>query len=197
MEKNCPNSRLHLHSNPGIGDRVITVTKPGCLHWIYSRLNNFLPKFYGNTDIQAEPHTGGRNMNGHFSTRLLNAGWHLAGSGPCLQLRCRSGSHRFANAPSSRVGVCFGLVQAAWKSLSSYTQFSNHGNEVIWVTIGNASTSEGVFWEAVNAIGVLHAPAVITIYDDGYGISVPNQFQMVKENIYSILKGFETGRMSG
>lgn len=62
---------------------------------------------------------------------------------------------------------------------------------MIWVTIGNASTSEGLFWEAVNAIGVLHAPAVITIYDDGYGISVPNQFQMVKENIYSILKGFQ------
>ena len=60
-----------------------------------------------------------------------------------------------------------------------------------WVTIGNASTAEGLFWEAVNAIGVLHAPAVITIYDDGYGISVPNQFQMVKENIYSILKGFQ------
>ena len=59
------------------------------------------------------------------------------------------------------------------------------------MTIGNASTAEGLFWEAVNAIGVLHAPAVITIYDDGYGISVPNQFQMVKENIYSILKGFQ------
>jgi len=76
-------------------------------------------------------------------------------------------------------------------SLSPYTQFSDHGNEVTWATIGNASTAEGLFWESVNAIGVLHAPAVITVYDDGYGISVPNEFQMVKENIYAILKGFE------
>ena len=62
---------------------------------------------------------------------------------------------------------------------------------MVWATIGNASTAEGMFWETVNAIGVLHAPAVLTVFDDDYGISVPNQFQMVKENIYSILKGFE------
>ena len=73
----------------------------------------------------------------------------------------------------------------------NFSKFSKNGNEVTWVTIGNASTAEGLFWEAVNAIGVLHAPAVITIYDDGYGISVPNQFQMVKENIYAILEGFQ------
>ena len=80
---------------------------------------------------------------------------------------------------------------ARWNSLKPFTQFSHHGDEVTWATIGNASTAQGGFWEAINAIGVLHAPAVITVYDDGYGISVPNQFQMVKENIYSILKGFE------
>src|SRR5258706_6505880 len=68
------------------------------------------------------------------------------------------------------------------------------GNEVTWASIGNASTSEGLFWESVNAIGVLQAPAVITVYDDGYGISVPNQFQMVKGNIHSILKGFQRER---
>ena len=59
-----------------------------------------------------------------------------------------------------------------------------------FATIGNASTAEGIFWESVNAIGVLQAPAIITIFDDGYGISVPNQFQMVKENIHDILEGF-------
>ncbi len=75
--------------------------------------------------------------------------------------------------------------------LAAFPQFSHRGNEVTWATIGNASTAEGLFWEAVNAIGVLKAPAIITIYDDGYGISVPNQFQMVKENISAILKGFE------
>ena len=71
------------------------------------------------------------------------------------------------------------------------TTFSQNGNEVAWGTIGNASTAEGMFWESINAIGVLKAPAVITIYDDGYGISVPNKFQMVKENIGDILSGFQ------
>ena len=69
--------------------------------------------------------------------------------------------------------------------------FSDGGNEVAWATIGNGSTAEGMFWESVNAIGVLHAPAVITVYDDGFGISVPNKMQMVKEDIHAILKGFE------
>ncbi len=77
------------------------------------------------------------------------------------------------------------------KELKKYTQFSHNGDEITFATIGNASTAEGMFWESVNAIGVLQAPAIITVYDDGYGISVPNQFQMVKENIYAILKGFE------
>jgi 2-oxoisovalerate dehydrogenase E1 component len=63
--------------------------------------------------------------------------------------------------------------------------------KIAFATIGNASTAEGMFWESVNAIGVLKAPAIVTIYDDGYGISVPNQFQMVKENIGTLLKGFE------
>ncbi|MBI2333183.1 MAG: hypothetical protein HYU84_13685, partial [Chloroflexi bacterium] len=77
------------------------------------------------------------------------------------------------------------------KELQDQKDFSINGNEVTFATIGNASTAEGLFWEAVNAIGVLKAPAIITVYDDGYGISVPNQFQMVKENIGTLLKGFE------
>ena len=75
--------------------------------------------------------------------------------------------------------------------LNDAKTFSHNGDEIAFATIGNASTSEGMFWESVNAIGVLKAPAIITIYDDGYGISVPNQFQMVKENIGTLLKGFE------
>jgi hypothetical protein len=77
------------------------------------------------------------------------------------------------------------------EELKQFDKFSNNGNEVTWVSIGNASTAEGPFWEAVNAIGVLKAPAIISIYDDGYGISVPNEFQMVKENISAILEGFQ------
>src|SRR5690606_22878690 len=75
--------------------------------------------------------------------------------------------------------------------LKKFDNFSKNGNEITWTSIGNASTSEGLFWETVNAIGVLHAPAIISIYDDGYGISVPNEFQMVKENISAILQGFQ------
>ncbi|MEY2817180.1 MAG: hypothetical protein RL275_643 [Chloroflexota bacterium] len=83
------------------------------------------------------------------------------------------------------------MVYRKLNELHDLKDFSINGNEVTFATIGNASTAEGLFWEAVNAIGVLKAPAVITVYDDGYGISVPNQFQMVKENIGALLKGFE------
>ncbi|MFC1998017.1 transketolase C-terminal domain-containing protein, partial [Chloroflexota bacterium] len=75
--------------------------------------------------------------------------------------------------------------------LQQYKHFSIEGREIAWGSIGNASTAEGMFWESINAIGVLRAPAIITIYDDGFGISVPNQFQMVKENISTLLSGFQ------
>jgi TPP-dependent pyruvate/acetoin dehydrogenase alpha subunit len=70
------------------------------------------------------------------------------------------------------------------------SKFSDQGNEVAWASIGNGATAEGMFWESVNAIGVLRAPAVISVYDDGYGISVPNRMQMVKEDVGAILEGF-------
>ncbi len=90
------------------------------------------------------------------------------------------------------VGLAYASVlYRELEELKQFKQFSNNGNEIAWVSIGNASTAEGPFWEAVNAIGVLKAPpAIISIYDDGYGISVPNEFQMVKENISAILEGF-------
>jgi TPP-dependent pyruvate/acetoin dehydrogenase alpha subunit len=87
------------------------------------------------------------------------------------------------------VGLAYASV--IYRGLETNNQFSKNGNEVAFASIGNASTSEGMFWESVNAIGVLHAPAVIAIYDDGYGISVPNEYQMVKGNIGELLKGFQ------
>jgi pyruvate/2-oxoglutarate/acetoin dehydrogenase E1 component len=90
------------------------------------------------------------------------------------------------------VGLAYASVlYRGLEELQQFDQFSKSGNEVVFASIGNASTAEGMFWESVNAIGVLQAPAVITVYDDGYGISVPNQFQMVKENIYTVLQGFQ------
>ena len=92
---------------------------------------------------------------------------------------------------SRAVGLAYAsVVYRHVKQLQGLRRFSRNGDEVTFATIGNASTAEGIFWESVNAIGVLQAPAIITIFDDGYGISVPNQFQMVKENIHDILEGF-------
>jgi pyruvate/2-oxoglutarate/acetoin dehydrogenase E1 component len=89
------------------------------------------------------------------------------------------------------VGLAYASVIYRNVEELAQTQFSKNGDEVTFASIGNASTAEGLFWESVNAIGVLKAPAVITIYDDGYGISVPNDFQMVKGNIGDLLEGFQ------
>ncbi len=153
-------------------------------------LEQFFSELYAHADPAVEPHSGGRNMPGHFSSPLLDK------DGNWLDQTAMFNSAADLAPTGSQMPRAVGLAYASvlyrnLETLKPFTQFSHDGSEVTWVTIGNASTAEGLFWEAVNAIGVLHAPAVITVYDDGYGISVPNQFQMVKENIYSILKGFE------
>lgn len=153
-------------------------------------LEQFFAELYANPDPKEEPNSGGRNMNNHFSSPLLDA------DGNWLSQVDKYNSTADIASTAAQMPRSVGLAYASvlyrkLESLKKFTKFSNNGNEVTWVTIGNASTAEGLFWEAVNAIGVLHAPAIITVYDDGYGISVPNQFQMVKENIYSILKGFQ------
>lgn len=153
-------------------------------------LDQFFAQLYANPDPKLEPHSGGRNMNNHFSSKLLDE------DGNWLNQVDQYNSSADIASVAAQMPRAVGLSYASvlyrkLENLHQFTDFSQHGNEVTWATIGNASTAEGLFWESVNAIGVLHAPAVITIYDDGYGISVPNQFQMVKENIYSILKGFQ------
>lgn len=153
-------------------------------------LEQFFAQLYANPDPKLEPNSGGRNMNNHFSSQLLDAEGKWLNQVNRYNISSDIASTA-AQMPRS-VGLAYSSVlYRKLDELKKFKQFSNNGNEVTWVTIGNASTAEGLFWEAVNAIGVLHAPAVITVYDDGYGISVPNQFQMVKENIYSILKGFQ------
>jgi len=153
-------------------------------------LQEFFAQLYAHADVAHEPATGGRAMNGHFGTRYLK---------PDGSWRSQTEMYNVAADISPTAGQMPRAVGLAYASvlyrnlpeLADFHQFSRGGDEIAWVTIGNASTSEGMFWESVNAIGVLKAPAILTIYDDGYGISVPNQFQMVKENIGSILKGFE------
>jgi len=154
-------------------------------------LEQYFAQLYADADLAREPQTGGRSMNGHFATRLL------ADDGSWLDQTETFNSAADVSPTASQLPRAVGLAYASvlYRKLGEAGSldgkgFSRHGDEVAWTTIGNASTAEGLFWESVNAIGVLHAPAVIVVYDDGYGISVPNQFQMVKENISAILEGF-------
>jgi len=153
-------------------------------------IQEFFAQLYAHADVSHESNTGGRSMNSHFATRFIN---------PDGSWKNQTETYNTSADVSPTAGQMPRAVGLAYASvlyrgvdeLKELDQFSDDGNEVTFVSIGNASTAEGLFWESVNAIGVLQAPAVITVYDDGYGISVPNQFQMVKENIFEIMQGFQ------
>jgi pyruvate/2-oxoglutarate/acetoin dehydrogenase E1 component/TPP-dependent pyruvate/acetoin dehydrogenase alpha subunit len=153
-------------------------------------IQEFFAQLYAHADVNHESNTGGRSMNAHFANRFIN---------PDGSWKNQTESYNTAadvSPTGAQMPRTVGLAYASvlyrnLEELHQFNQFSKNGNEVAFASIGNASTAEGMFWESVNAIGVLQAPAIITVYDDGYGISVPNQFQMVKENIYSILQGFQ------
>jgi pyruvate/2-oxoglutarate/acetoin dehydrogenase E1 component/TPP-dependent pyruvate/acetoin dehydrogenase alpha subunit len=153
-------------------------------------MEQFFAQLYAHADIQFEPATGGRAMNAHFATRSLNP------DGSWKHIAVTKNSSADISPTASQMPRLVGLAYASrlyreLSELQQFTQFSHNGDEVAFGTIGNASTSEGMFWEAVNAIGVLRCPAVITIYDDEYGISVPNTEQMVKADLSDILAGFQ------
>jgi 2-oxoisovalerate dehydrogenase E1 component len=153
-------------------------------------IQEFFAQLYAHADVNHESNTGGRSMNAHFASRYIN---------PDGSWKKQAESYNTAadvSPTGTQMPRTVGLAYASvlyreLEELKQFSQFSKNGNEVVFASIGNASTAEGMFWEAVNAIGVVQAPAVITVYDDGYGISVPNQFQMVKENINEILQGFQ------
>jgi TPP-dependent pyruvate/acetoin dehydrogenase alpha subunit len=150
----------------------------------------FFAQLYAHADVDAEPATAGRAMNAHFASRYINPDGSWRDQTEMYNVAADA-SPTAAQMPRS-VGLAYASrLYREIPELASLTQFSHQGNEVAWVTIGNASAAEGSFWESVNAIGVLRAPAIVSIYDDGYGISVPNRYQMVKENIGAILAGFE------
>jgi 2-oxoisovalerate dehydrogenase E1 component len=153
-------------------------------------IQEFFAQLYADANLAHDPSTGGRGMNAHFGSRTLN---------PDGSWRDQTEMYNVAadvSPTGTQMPRTVGLAYASvlyrkLEELKDIQGFSHNGNEIAFATIGNASTAEGMFWESVNAIGVLKAPAILTIYDDGYGISVPNQFQMVKENIGTLLKGFE------
>jgi len=153
-------------------------------------IQEFFAQLYAHADVNHDSNTGGRSMNAHFANRFLN---------PDGSWKNQTKSYNTAadvSPTGTQMPRTVGLAYASvlyrnLEELKPFNLFSKNGNEVVFASIGNASTAEGMFWETVNAIGVLHAPAVITIYDDGYGISVPNEYQMVKGNIGELLKGFQ------
>lgn len=150
-------------------------------------VQEFFAQTYAHADVNHESNTGGRSMNAHFANRYINS------DGTWKNQTESYNTAADVSPTGTQMPRAVGLAYASvvYRGLEVNNQFTKNGNEVAFVSIGNASTSEGMFWEAVNAIGVLRAPAVIVVYDDGYGISVPNKYQMVKENMYEILRGFQ------
>src|ERR1700752_223913 len=153
-------------------------------------IQEFFAQLYAHADVTHESNTGGRSMNRHFANRFINpdGSW---------KNQTETYNPSAAVSPTGTqmprtVGLAYASVlYRGIEELNQFSQFSKNGNEVVFASIGNASTAEGMFWESVNAVGVLHAPAIITVYDDGYGILVPNEYQMVKGNIGELLKGFQ------
>jgi len=150
---------------------------------------SFFTSLYAVTDVNVEPMAGGRQMNGHFATRSLDE------SGNWVDLTKQYNSSSDISPTAGQMPRLLGLAQASkvYKEVKfdGSEKFSNNGNEVAWGTIGNASTSEGLFFETINAAGVLQVPMVISVWDDEYGISVGAEYQTTKENISEILKGFQ------
>ena len=150
----------------------------------------FFSGLYAHTDIKIEPMSAGRQMGGHFATHSVHE------DGSWKNLTTQKNSSADISPTAAQMPRLVGLAQASKvyrnsNDLHHHTKFSNNGNEVAWGTIGNASTSEGVFFESINAAGVLEIPMVMSIWDDEYGISVHAKHQTTKESISKILKGFQ------
>ncbi|HJO70351.1 MAG TPA: thiamine pyrophosphate-dependent enzyme [Flavobacteriaceae bacterium] len=151
---------------------------------------------YGHADVTYERMSGGRQMAGHFLSEMINSSkeWinqtniknHISDVSP------------LATQMSRLVGLGLASKIYRYNNIKNSSKFSNNGNEIVWGSIGNASTSQGVFFESVNACGVLQIPAVISIWDDEYGISVDNKYHTTKESISKALNGFKlTKNQSG
>lgn len=150
----------------------------------------FFAGLYGHPDADLEPMSAGRQMGGHFATASLDA------NGQWKSLKNQKNSSSDISPTAGQMPRLLGLAQASKiyrnvEALPKDNLFSYNGNEIAWGTIGNASTSEGLFFETINAAGVLQVPMVMSVWDDEYGISVHAKHQTTKENISEILKGFQ------
>jgi pyruvate/2-oxoglutarate/acetoin dehydrogenase E1 component/TPP-dependent pyruvate/acetoin dehydrogenase alpha subunit len=155
-----------------------------------SNIHEFFAQLYAHADVEAEPASAGRSMNAHFGTRSLNP------DGSWKNLAKMYNSSTDVSPTGSQMPRLVGLAYASrlyreLSGLKSLKQFSNKGQEIAFGTIGNASCAEGMFWESINAIGVLKAPLVLSIWDDEFGISVSNKYQIAKGNVGELLSGFQ------
>ncbi len=153
-------------------------------------IQQFFAGLYGDTNAGADPMSSGRQMGGHFATKSINE------DGSWKNLAQQKNSSADISPTAGQMPRLLGLAQASKifrqvKGLENFSHLSDKGNEVAWGTIGNASTSEGLFWETINAAGVLQVPMVMSVWDDEYGISVHAKHQTTKENISEVLKGFQ------
>src|SRR6187402_1920734 len=152
-------------------------------------MQQFFAGLYGHTDLAHDPMSAGRQMGGHFATHSLDE------NGNWKNLTQQKNSSSDISPTAGQMPRLLGLAQASkiYRNVPGIdtTNFSNKGNEVAWGTIGNASTSEGLFFETINAAGVLQVPIVMSVWDDEYGISVHARHQTTKENISEILKGYQ------
>jgi pyruvate/2-oxoglutarate/acetoin dehydrogenase E1 component/TPP-dependent pyruvate/acetoin dehydrogenase alpha subunit len=153
-------------------------------------LEEFFAQLYADADAAHDPWSAGRSMNAHFASRLLDS------DGTWRSQVDRYNTSADVSPTGSQMPRLVGLGYASKlyrevEELQSMTQFSRNGDEIAWGTIGNASCAEGMFWESINAGGVLQIPMLVSIWDDNYGISVPNDFQMTKGHISELLKGFQ------
>lgn len=158
-----------------------------------SDVQKFFAQLYAHPSVEHEPSSAGRSMNGHFGTRMLDD------NGQWLPQTDRINISSDISPTAGQMPRVLGLAFASkvYKqndNLHHKTDFSNQGNEIAWGTIGNASTSEGHFWESINAAGVMQVPMLISIWDDEYGISVHAEHQTTKQNLTSILSGFKTDK---
>jgi pyruvate/2-oxoglutarate/acetoin dehydrogenase E1 component/TPP-dependent pyruvate/acetoin dehydrogenase alpha subunit len=156
-------------------------------------VQQYFAQLFAHTDIEADPSSAGRLMNSHFATRMLDP------AGNWLKQTALKNSSSDISPTGAQMSRLVGLAFASKlyrnnPDLRDFKDFSNRGNEIAFGTIGNAATSEGCFFEAVNAAGVLQVPMVLSVWDDGYGISVPNKFHTIKEDIGKALKGFQRDR---
>ncbi len=156
-------------------------------------IEQYFAGLYAHTDVEIEPQSAGRQMGGHYATRNLDA------QGQWKDLMSQKNSSSDISPTAGQMPRLLGLAQASkvyrehptLKELEAFKKFTNGGNEVAFGTIGDASTSEGPFWETMNAAGVLQVPLVMSVWDDGYGISVPRELQTTKGSISDALAGFQ------